>query len=199
MSSKKLSQRGGPSSPVEYKYTNPEASVVDVVDTGYFALLNGIALGTEVYQRVGRQVNMHELDIRLGFTQQNGALNTQLCRYLIVYDKQPNGAAPTLATILDTSGAATAPLKQHSRDGMRRYEILADHTFQVNPNTLVDSYPQFHHKIRLNRPIQFNSSSTGTVASILTGSLYLVAIDQVPLGLINIKMSYSANLTYSDM
>jgi len=182
----------------ELKYADIQQHQTDVIDTGTFVLLNGIGPGLDAWNRVGRQILMKQLDLKLSFTQQNGAVNAQQLRYMVVYDRQPNGAIFTNANLLDNS----VPLlwwtrKSTNPDNRDRFEILMDRTIQVNPNLLEMSAPVFDYRLPLTLPSQFNGAGA-TVASITTGSLYLVFFDQAPLGLINIKTSFATRLHYLD-
>lgn len=182
----------------ELKYADIQQHQTDVIDVGTFVLLNGIGQGSEAYNRVGRQILMRQLDLKLSFTQQNGAVNAQQLRYMVVYDRQTNGAIFTNTNLLDNSVALLWWTRKNTNpDNRDRFEILLDRTIQVNPNLLEASAPVFDHHMRLNLPAQF-SGAGATVASITTGSLYLVFFDQAPLGLINIKTSFAGRLHYLD-
>lgn len=182
----------------ELKYADIQQHQTDVIDTGTFILLNGIGQGLEAYNRVGRQILMKQLDLKLSFTQQNGAVNAQQLRYMVVYDRQSNGAVFTNANLLDNSVAllwwTRKPTNPDNRD---RFEILLDRTLQINPTLLEQSAPVFDHRLQLTLPTQYNGAGA-TVASITTGSLYLVFFDQAPLGLINIKTSFATRIHYLD-
>lgn len=185
---------------MELKYNDVQQHQVDIADTGTFTLLNGIGVGTEVYQRTGRQVNLKYLTVKLAFTQQNGAVNAQQCRYMIVYDRQANGAVMANSDILDNSVAllwwTRKPTNPNNRD---RFLILEDKTIQVNPTLLEDSTPLVDKTYNLHNLVtQYNATAGLTVASITTGSLYLVMFDQAPIGLINLRSSFACRVHYTD-
>lgn len=185
---------------MELKYNDVQQHQVDVIDTGTFTLLNGIGVGTEVYQRTGRQVNLKFLTVKLAFTQQNGAVNAQQCRYMIVYDRQTNGLAPTNADLLDNSVAllwwTRKPTNPNNRD---RFLILEDKTIQVNPTLLDYSTPIVDKTYNLHNLVtQYNATAGLLVNAISTGSLYLIMFDQAPLGLINVRTSFACRVHYTD-
>lgn len=184
----------------ELKYTDVQQHQVDVIDTGTFVLLNGIGAGTEVFQRTGRQINLKYLTMKMAFTQQNGAVNAQQLRYMIVYDRQPNAAVFANSDLLDNSVAllwwTRKPTNPNNRD---RFQILVDKTIQVNPTLVEYSTPLVDQTLNLkNFTTQYNATAGLLVNAIQTGSLYLVMFDQAPLGLINLKASYAMRLHYTD-
>lgn len=182
------------------KYTNAEVHQSDVINTGTFTLLNGIGFGTEAYQRVGRQVQLCSLDLRYAVTQQNGALNAQICRLMVVYDKQTNGLIYPSSDLLDNSVALVFwTQKQYNRDGRDRFVVLHDESFQVNPNLLEGSFPFVNRQIDLKGlKTQYNAQPGLLVNTIQTGSLYLVAFSMAPLGVLNLKADFTARVNYLD-
>ena len=182
----------------EMKSLINEGSAIDVVDTGTITLLDGIALGPGVYQRIGRQVRLKHLNLRLFVTQQNGALNTQLCRYMIVYDKQCNGALPSMGSLLDQTGTAPNVARSLNRDYLSRFTVLVDDVLQVNPVSMPNSLPHVEISKKIDLPVQYNVTDTSSVGAIINGSLFLILFDQVPVGLINLKATFSAQVVFED-
>lgn len=117
-----------------------EIKSVDVVGSspnfstqGAFILLNGVQEGSGFYNRVGRKVAMRSLYIT-GFVKptlsNTGALVQDWNRLLIFYDRQSNGAPPTLSDVLtdyDNAGATTTTaLSQINMNNRDRFLILKD-------------------------------------------------------------------------
>jgi len=184
----------------ELKYTDADVHQGDVINTGLFTLLNGIGFGTEAYQRVGRQIQLVNLDLRFAVTQQNGAVNTQICRVMVVYDRQTNGLIYPSSDLLDNSVALLFwTQKQYNRDGRQRFIVLHDECMQVNPNLLEGSFPFINRKIDLRGlATQYNAQPGLLVNTIMTGSLYLIAFSMAPLGAINLKADFAARVNYLD-
>lgn len=183
----------------EMHYTNTEwAAPTDIVDTGSSFLLNGIGVGAQVFNRLGRQVLMKSLILNVAITQQNGAVNGQTCRYMLVYDRQANTGAQVNAQILDNSTAVPWTQKVKNLDNSQRFLILRDRTFIVKPNLVDEGQYQLNDYIKLNLPVQFNAGNTATIGDIQTGSLYLWFFDQAPLGLINLRFQGAARLHFHD-
>jgi len=183
----------------EVKYNLSEATASDIADTGTFTLLNGIGVGTDTYQRIGRQIRIIGIELRASFYQQNGALNPQPARYMIAYDRQCNGAVYTLATLLDNSTGLYYPFKNTVFDNQKRFSIVLDKTLTVNPITLSDGYPCVHHVIKCNLPVQYNGTAGLLVSAITSGSLYLIMCDVAPVGAINIRANFSCRILYLDV
>jgi len=180
-------------------YGNTEwAAATDIVDTGSSFLLNGIGVGAQVYNRLGRQILMKSLLLNVAITQQNGAVNGQTCRYMIVYDRQANTGAQVNSQILDNSTGVPWTQKVKNLDNAQRFLILRDKTFIVKPNLEGEGQYQINDYIKLNLPVQFNAGNTGAIGDIQTGSLYLWFFCQAPLGLINLKFVGASRLHFHD-
>jgi hypothetical protein len=181
----------------EIKYNNIEATAVNLAAAGYYSLLNGIAAGTEPYQRVGRQIQMANYELRMGVSQVGGGLQSMPVRFMIVYDKQTNGATFNPAAILDNSTAIPNVWKQYNLDNRDRFVILRDETSQINITTGEGSFPTFHLRGKIDLPTIFNATGGGTITSITTGSLYLIlfeAYDPYPL-----VTSFTCRVEYLDI
>jgi hypothetical protein len=113
--------------------------------------LNCVSAGTAVNQRVGRRIEMQRLDMRISCAglpfQRNGfpmkelyspsAVANPFCRFVVVYDRQPTGSAPSLYQIISGLGytglAAVTTDHPDPRAGVNinfrdRFALLADKT-----------------------------------------------------------------------
>lgn len=155
-------------------------------------LLNGTQTGSGFWNRIGSKTKMKSVQIRGTITQQATALES-LLRMIIVYDKQANGAFPSLGSILesrDQSGGQSntiySNMKTESRD---RFEIIRDETWRAPSATYtagvqtngpnypgVDNEFEFNHFIKLGSRKATYSASTGAVSDITTGSLFVFFI-----------------------
>jgi hypothetical protein len=181
----------------EIKYNNVEATAVNLAAAGYYSLLNGIAVGAEPYQRVGRQIQLANFELRCGISQVAGGLQSMPIRVMVVYDKQSNGATFAPAALLDASTGIPNVWKQYNLDNRDRFVILHDETSQVNITTGEGSFPTFHTKGQINLPTIFNATGGGVISSITTGSLYLIlfeAYDPFPL-----VTSFTCRVEYLDV
>lgn len=95
-----------------------------VSGTGTVTLLNGVAVGTDYTDRVGRLAKMESVQLRGIVRTVDNNTNESLGRILLVWDSQPNGAA--IATIADILSAATA-CSFNNLTNRDRFKILRDH------------------------------------------------------------------------
>jgi len=161
----------------------PELKAVDVspntaADTGgAILLLNGIAPGTALNQRVGRQVLMTALKYHLYCNVTAATGIDQSHRLLIVRDKQANGAALAINDVID--GGSTS---QYNLSNQARFEILMDKRYYLNASGEPGSGLVLDGTIRFNAVEQFNAGIAGTVADIATNSIYLIILGTAPWG-----------------
>lgn len=163
----------------ECHYLDSYLQNYDVTTTCYSLFLNGIATGSTINTRIANRIKMLYLDFNL-VTTTSAAYGNYRC--IIVYDRQSNGAAPTVADIYYGSGANPdtfiypAPYNVTTK---HRYRILYDKHVQQwknNANPLSGPYNQFMQKrIKLNLPVDYTGSST-SIASIGKGALYALLI-----------------------
>jgi len=158
----------------DYKFIIPSTGVAQC-----FVLLNGVATGTDFTDRIGRKILMKSLFIRgLIYPQDTTVLNN-MCRMIVVYDKQANGTAPVITDVLKTD-SATAQLNLNNRD---RFEVIFDKQWTAGAmnTTATQTYSNapVHRSVklykRLNHEVQFGGT-TNAIGSIQTGSLYLFTL-----------------------
>jgi len=158
----------------EYKYMDttlsPGSTRCDT--TGDVILVNGCARGDDVGDRIGRKIVMKSLEMRLYAYVTAGTGVDQTNRVMVVYDKQPNGAAPAITDVLVS--ISTTALKNANND--HRFNVLYDQTYYLNGSGESDSAKIWKNYRRLNFPVQFNSGDAGTIADIQTGSLYFLVM-----------------------
>jgi len=142
--------------------------------TGGIQLLNGIARGDDINQRNGRQVTISALHLRLQASVTVSTGVDQVARVLVVMDQQPNGAALTIANVLDNS--ASYVYAQYNRDYRMRFRVLRDMTFQLNAAAESGSQRFINARIPVNAVMTFNNGNAGTIADIATNSVYLITV-----------------------
>lgn len=139
---------------------------------GSLLLLNGLARGNDVKQRIGRQIFMRSLIVRGRWYASAASGVDQAHRVIVFYDKQSNGVAPVPADVLQNVSC----FSELSWENRARFEILSDDLFAVNGTGEAQSHVVRTYRVELNRPVYFNAGNTGTVADISTGALYLLVI-----------------------
>lgn len=145
---------------------------------GSVTLLNTVAQGAGVTQRVGKKIVMKGLQCR-GFLQANANTDTASVAYMIVYDKRPTGANPTVADILVS--ASTTSMNNDANAG--RFRILKRVDDIIIGNEA--AFANLHDYTRKDAtwwldlksaPVVFKAAATGAIGDIEEGALYLVTV-----------------------
>lgn len=161
----------------------PLGIVGDVAGTGAntlehgLACLNIITQGSAVNERVGNKINM--TSIRVRFNIAPGALplaTDNSVRYMVVYDRQTNGAWPAIADLLRTNGAG---IPQHftgvniaNRD---RFAILREGTVDVDIGKSHVSTVDLYIKCHLQTQYKASTVGNAAIGDIATGAVYFIA------------------------
>lgn len=161
----------------ELKTVDVDQATYQADTTGTVTLLNGIATGTDFTNRIGRKVNIKSLYIK-GWLANTGTttVNT-MCRLVVVYDSQSNGAAPAITDVFKAANG-TSHLNLDNRD---RFKVLYDKHYALAAvnNTATQAYAGsptvYPVKLfrKLNLEEQFNGIAA-TVGSISTGAIYML-------------------------
>lgn len=210
----------------------PELKVVDVNDAGSapvvnlvsttatVALLNGLDLGTGAFQRLGRSVHLRTLHVRGGFypSLQDGSFGGECLRVLVVYDRQPNGVAPSVIDIMQSIDAngngSTTPFDYPNLANSERFIILADKQVNLSNTRYIVASSYFGQQNTLSEldssdrnfdryidvsglPTQYKGDDE-TVASISTGALFLYTLGSQAAATAGVTFNWTARLRYSD-
>lgn len=151
--------------------------------TGSVTPLNLIAQGTDNTTREGRQVVITSCHIRALIQPTQAASQPSLCRWLLVWDKQPNGALATVANILkQDSGSVSSSQNPLNLDNRERFIVLRDKGYSTGNQNLTattavaDSTTYYVNEyVKINAKTTF-SGTTAAIGSIATGALLLVTI-----------------------
>lgn len=159
----------------------PEKKVIDttlvsaVADTtGTVQLVNGVAVGTDFTDRIGRKIILKSVDIIGHVFPVDASTSDCLCRMMLVYDKQPNGATPALAAFIN--GDSTSHLNLNNRD---RFVVLSNWMEAIGSFAATPVGSPTTHKVQIHRKINMEtlfSGTTNAVASISTGALWVVTV-----------------------
>lgn len=198
---------------VELKVADIAATTYQVNTTGSFTLLAAPVPGTDFTNRVGRKVELKSVYIR-GFVfpeaaaSQGVAIDTimEQARLIVFVDKQPNGAVPVVADLLNTASTASM-LNLNNRD---RFRIIHDETFEFDPyyfsNTATQSYVSATNQIKpvkyfkkLNIRTIFNAGTAGTIADINSEALYMFWIGNAAAGTnTDVNATVSTRVRFTD-
>jgi len=145
--------------------------------TGSVTMLNGIAPGTGISQRIGRKIVIRSVYIR-GHSRTGVAQTVpQLARMILVWDKQPNSVLATTDQILTTINARS----QLNLDNRDRFSILADWQRTIaDTDGGTQGYPiKLYKKCNL---VTVYDGDDALIDSISSGALLLVLVGDQPTG-----------------
>jgi hypothetical protein len=157
----------------EAKFVDSSATSNTVSTTGQIVTLNTIAQGTGNGQRIGDELTTTSVIARIAWAtlgQVVSADETNVCRSIIFYDKQPNGATPTIGQLLN---AGNNVLSAFNDDLRGRFIVLDDWLTSVGLNgPMVKT-----REVKIPTDLQtLYGTSAGTVAAVNTGLLCLCNI-----------------------
>ena len=197
MSAKNLSRRIAKiEKGVELKYTdfyvtrqmNQVGSIEYIFPNQVFDPAAGQQLG-----RVGEEVNPTSVNIHAIITLDNlSASQGNVCRMILLWDKTPGGALPTLfaatQSILDNSIITETTLMPYQHDMRDRFKILWDYKFVINSNFAVTTTPAtgvvtdvyqnrvtISKKVKLSRTVKYQANN-GVINDVSSNSLILCLI-----------------------
>lgn len=211
---------------VEVKSMDTPTQTAALSTTAVFKVVNNVQEGSSFYNRVGRKLSMKSLQIQ-GFLALSGtnaaATGVDFVRMIVFYDRQANGAAPTLADVLtsyDNAGATTSTaldyINMNNRD---RFSILADERITLPPvgingataaSAVVagvdplagDTQIQFKRFIKLRGlETQYKATSNpGVIGDISTGSLMVLFVaNATAVANAAFNAYWTSRLRYSDV
>lgn len=159
---------------IEDKYNYRTEANFNIPATGIFWCMNQLIKGTDRQTRLGNAIRCKHL--RLGISAVNAAfaaLGTAYVRVLVVFDKQANGAAPTIANFFVGPGAVPTITPLNPIQVPSRFQVLLDRRISLGGGY---SVPYDHNRVynfKLKQRTQYNDGNAGTVADISKNSLYV--------------------------
>lgn len=174
----------------ELKYKDT-ALTSPTTTTANMDVINLLAVGQSQVTRIGGQVHMTSVQWKFTATAASGVLLPITFRYMLVLDRQPNGALATFAgsplagtiAILNNAVITQQSVAPIQYENIKRFRILKDKTISWNPQmSLQDANPAtavvpFEKTISGYRKLGINTKygdDTGTITDINTNALYLI-------------------------
>ncbi len=157
---------------VEHKHFDVDASISQVDFAGDLTpLLNIPPQGIADFERIGDQIFVTSLHLRMRFVIGTARVNTQ-CRCVVFWDKYAtiNLPAEILAITLDTN----APLSHYNVDIRRDWIRLAD--FNVALTDVHQATKVYNKVIKINKTVKFDAGLT----DINKGRLQMLYISNIP-------------------
>lgn len=189
--------------------------------TAMITPINLIQTGSTFTNRVGRRIEMSSLHLTGAITNiaNRTTVANDYARIIIVYDRQPNGAVPTIGTIFasydQTTSATTSVTSGINPDERERFVVLMDQRMVLPPcdQASVGVTPQTIGSIEGNKDVwsvnrfiklrglttHFKAdSSPAVIGDIATGSLLAITWGSIGAGGEAYTYHYEARLRYKD-
>lgn len=152
---------------VEYKYIDNSDTSVAMNTTASITLINGVAQGDSSTTRDGIRIVMKSLDARFHL---QSADATNICRVLIIQDKQHNGSSPVIGDILQNT---SEPLSFLNKSNSKRFRTIYNGIFSVSNSSPATVQDVVHKDLNI---ITMFEGSGATASTIKTNALYLVLL-----------------------
>jgi len=187
---------------------NRETGYVDLASAAYAANTTGaivlaatIPQGAAVQERVGKKVLLKSMQVR-GYVTSDAGTTATAAAWLIVYDKRPTGALPSITDILDTISVNS--FLNDANSG--RFKVLARRTYSLTGNATgvgqqtENSFIAVDEYIKL-KGLQtiFKAAGTGAIGDIEEGAMYLVLIGITPAGPSDATIQLGLRTRYLDV
>lgn len=143
--------------------------------TGASLLLNGMGLGNTASTRVGQQILITSLEIRLQLKHDQATDGG--CRIMVMVDKQANGVAFGVTDVL----ASAHPSALRNLGNRKRFRCYLDRVIHVGSSAFYEGYRNMFKFIRFKRGliVDYNTGNAGTIADIARNALNLVIVSQL--------------------
>lgn len=143
----------------------------NLFDTG-MVLLNPVSTGTKFSERIGSKINVKSIALQGCFKQLVDSTNVAYARYLIVYDRQPNGAYPTIDEILRTNDTNTDFNSGVNMVNKSRFKIIRDKRITVDSGCGLQF--SVNEYCKGNWECEYGTS-TNLIGDVRTGAILFVA------------------------
>jgi len=143
-------------------------------DTG-MSCLNLVQAGSAFYQRIGSKINIKSIEVSGVIEQGATAGYMAKLRYLIVYDRQSNGAYPTLQNILQDNDGNLTFNSGVNMQNRARFSIIRDKRFVIDSGAGLQK--QIHEYCKGRWESDYGTT-TGLIGDVRSGALYFIAFGQ---------------------
>lgn len=183
----------------EVGYVDLATAAYALDTTGSIALLNTVAQGASINQRIGKKITLKSLQCR-GFCANNATSTYNDVAFLIVHDKRPDGNLPAITDILETASASSFNNTQNEG----RFRVLK----RVDFNLIGSAANQYTECTTMNAdffldlksiPTTYKAAGTGAIGDIEDGALYIVSVGSGAAGTTAAVASLGFRLRYWDV
>lgn len=194
-------------------------TVLALNSTGSIACINLIQIGSSMFNRIGRKLEMASLRLtgHINTLQVTRATTTvDYARVVIVYDRQTNGANPAITDILqdtEQNGTnTTTPFSGLNMNNRERFVTLVDHRFTLPQVTntagvLTNVFPQMELPVKIDAFRRLRGltthykadSSPAVIGDISTGGLFIFSLANQAAGTEEFQFDWNVRLKYVDL
>lgn len=177
-------------------------------DTAKFINMNPLILGTDNFQRIGRKVMMKSIFINGRLIVDGTSDENDYIRIILIYDRQSNGAVPSIADVLtstDENGATSSTSHdQLNIDNVgHRFKILRDYRFGWNAtssNAAVEGAKDYKNPMTFKFYQKLNLPAKYDAGNIIPneGHLFLFIYGDEPAATNPFNVTLSGRLRYTD-
>jgi len=154
-------------------YNTPPAGAEPGLPFAGITHLNCIQQAATVSGRIGNKVVIRSLHFK-GTIGNSTLASLGIIRFMLIYDRQPNGAFPTWADILTDQPAGTSGVYSSINIANKsRWQFIRDKFFNLDSAQAQVHTINWYCKGRWE--VEYGAS-TGTVGDFRTGAIYLVGI-----------------------
>jgi len=162
--------------------------------------LNIITQGSAVNNRIGNKINITSIRCRfdIGVTLVPWATYNTV-RYMVIYDRQCNGAYPAITDILRSNDTSTQHYSSMSIANRDRFVCLREGT--TTCDTAHQQLSQFDLFIKCRLQSQYKASTAGnlTIGDIATGAVYFIVFGALHAGPVQATIyNFSSRVRYVD-
>lgn len=181
----------------EWKF-NDYALSVQMNSTPTMTPVNTLAVGARATNRIGSNVSIRSVELRLFNTVTAGTGVDQVHRVLLMLDRQCNGAGPTDMTDYLTSADVSGMRNLSNR---KRFKCLLDKTFTMNASAEPGSlrFRKFYIKFRRPLVVEYNQTNAGDLGDIVTNLMFVATVASQAAGPTAGAMVGTVRIRFTDM
>lgn len=200
--------------------SSPQTQAISTTAT--FDVVNLPQEGASFYNRIGRKIMMRSLHLCGQIVRSAAVAGTvsEYLRVMVVYDRQPNKAAPAIADLLlnydNAGGTVTNSLSSLNMNNAERFAILRDIRIHIpqegnvaaTQQTGIQSIIDYQtNRTNINEYIKLkdlethfaSSTNPSAIGDCTTGALWVVTFGNLAAGTANYQLNYTTRLRYHDI
>lgn len=155
----------------EVKYADNVDTNSAIVPTGTIVLLNGLNLGTTASERIGRNIQIIRISVRINL--KNTSALSSTARIMLIYDEQPNQQTFTMNNLLENSTSGFQVISHLNVNNIARFQVLYDEEQPLVPGSSTQEI-FLDNVVETNIIPVYSNTNNGDIQDINTGALFLV-------------------------